>query len=63
MKTRAGRIHSPWAVFAVPLALGVMSLIGLVSALAGDGVADWLSWMTLTIPVTAVVWAMRRRRT
>lgn len=57
------RARSIWAVFAVPLAIGAMSLIGLVSALAGDGPADWLSWATLVVPVVAVVWAMRRRRT
>ena len=50
------------AVFAAPLLLCVLSLIGLVSALAGDGLADWLSWAALAVPVLAVAWAMRRRR-
>jgi hypothetical protein len=57
------RAQSLWMVFASPLVLGVLSLIGLVSALAGDGLADWLSWVALAVPALAVVWAMRRRRT
>ena len=48
---------------AAPLAMGALSLIGLVSALAGDGLADWLSWVALAAPALTVVWAMRRRRT
>src|SRR3546814_14682374 len=36
------RARSRWEVFAAPLIMGVLSLIGLVSALAGDGPADWL---------------------
>ena len=54
--------RSLWAVFAAPIVMGALSLLGLVSALAGDGAADWLSWGTLAVPVLAVVWAMRRRR-
>src|SRR3546814_15461520 len=57
------RARSRWEVFAAPLIMGVLSLIGLVSALAGDGPADWLSWATLAVPVGALTWAMRRRRT
>lgn len=57
------RARSHWEVFAAPLIMGVLSLIGLVSALAGDGPADWLSWATLAVPLMAVGWAMRRRRT
>ena len=56
------RARSLRAVFAAPLVMCVLSLIGLVSALAGDGLADWLSWTALAVPVLAVAWAMRRRR-
>lgn len=56
------RTRSLWTVFTAPLVIGVLSLIGLVSALAGDGLADWLSWAALAVPVLAVAWAMRRRR-
>lgn len=64
MKTNSNnRARSLWSVFAAPLIMGVLSLIGLVSALAGDGLADSLSWVALTVPVLALPWAMRKRRT
>lgn len=56
------RRQSLSAIFAVPLVLAVLSLIGLVSALAGDGFSDVLSWIALLIPVAAVIWAMKARR-
>lgn len=49
-------------VFAIPLVLAVLSLVGLVAALTGDGLRDALSWATLTVPVAAVAWAIRARR-
>jgi len=64
MMTRPqSRARSFRAVFAAPLAIGILSLIGLVVALAGDGLADWLSWGALAVPALTVIWAMRRRRT
>ena len=57
---RGGR--SPWAIFAVPMVIAAVSIIGLVSALTGDGIRDALSWVALAVPVAAVGWAMRARR-
>lgn len=51
------------AIFAVPLAIAVFSAVGLVSALTGDGWRDMLSWAALGVPVIAVGWAMKARRT
>lgn len=51
------------AIFAVPLLLALASLVGLVVALTGDGWRDAISWALLAIPVLAVGWAMRVRRT
>lgn len=51
------------AIFAVPLLLAVASLVGLVVALTGDGLRDAAAWAALSIPVLAVGWAMRARRT
>lgn len=42
------------AVFAVPLANGLGSIVGLVSALTGDGARDALAWIALAAPVSAV---------
>jgi hypothetical protein len=49
-------------IFAVPAAIAVLSSIGLLSALTGDGFRDILSWILLAVPVVAVIWAMRARR-
>ncbi len=51
------------AIFAVPLAVAVLSVVGLVSALTGDGWRDGLSWAGLAAPVLAVGWALRGRNT
>ena len=50
-------------IFAIPLLLALISIVGLVVALTGDGVRDAASWAALAIPVFAVGWAMRARRT
>jgi hypothetical protein len=55
-------MNSLWRIFAVPLALAIVSVIGLVAALTGDGWRDWISWATLALPVAAFVWALIYRR-
>lgn len=56
------RQFSMRAVFALPLAISVLSAMGLVSALTGDGWRDAASWLGLAAPVLAVIWAMKARR-
>jgi hypothetical protein len=51
------------AIFAIPLLLALVSISGLVVALTGDGFRDAAAWLALGIPVAAVVWAMKTRRT
>lgn len=43
-------------IFAIPAALAVASLVGLVSALVGDGVWDVLSWAALGLVIVVVTW-------
>ena len=50
------------AIFAWPLAIFLLGIVGLVSALTGDGWRDGLSWLALAAPVAALTWAMRTRR-
>lgn len=38
-------------IFTVPLLIAVISTIGLISALVGDGWYDAVSWLTLGAPV------------
>ena len=49
-------------IFALPTAIALLSIIGLVSALTGDGMRDMISWATLAVPVAAIAWAWRHRR-
>ena len=52
-----------WMIFRWPLALALLSLFGLLSALIGDEAYDLLSWLTLGMPLllVAVVWIRLRR--
>jgi hypothetical protein len=50
------------AIFALPLLICVVGLVGLVAALTGDGWRDAVAWAGLSAPVIAVAWAMRARR-
>jgi hypothetical protein len=51
------------AIFLVPAILAVLSGVGLISALLGDGVWDGLSWLALSVPIAVVAWyALLRRR-
>ncbi len=47
--------------FAVPILIALACLLGLFSALTGDGWRDALSWAALALPLFAIGWAMRRR--
>ena len=60
MKTHAGR----WRMWRWPLALGVLTAVGLASALFSDGgVGDVLAWVTLGVPlVVAARFVFLRRR-
>lgn len=49
------------AVFGVPAVIFVLSLVGLITALTGDGVRDVVAWVGLGAPVAAFVWALFRR--
>ncbi len=48
-------------IFAVPMLLGLTSLVGLIIGLTGDGLLDWLSWLLLALPLLAVTAAWRGR--
>jgi hypothetical protein len=62
MKLAGNTRPKGWAgwqrTFAWPLLLAVLSAFGLVLALLGDGVWDAASWLLLTTPIAAVVWAL-----
>lgn len=48
--------RSALQVFAVPIALGILSAVGLLAALLGDGPWDAVSWLALGIPCAVTAW-------
>ena len=50
-----------WKVFAIPLAIGLVSVTGLFSALLGDCAWDILSWIGLGIPLWISVRGLLKR--
>jgi hypothetical protein len=50
-------------LWGAPIVLAVLTIIGLISALVGDGVWDYLSAVALGIPVLTCAWyGLRSRR-
>lgn len=56
---RAGR-QTVRQIFAWPALIGVLSTVGLLSALLGDGIWDSVSWIVLAIPVVLYCGFVRR---
>jgi len=54
------RHRSLTQIFLVPTILGVLSAIGLVIALIGDGIYDLIGWKTLAVPLVLAGWHMMR---
>ncbi len=50
------------AIFAAPAAICALSLVGLISALTGDGLPDIIAWAMLAVPVLVVIRAMTTSR-
>lgn len=49
-------------IWGVPIVLAILTTIGLISALLGDGIWDALSAVTLGIPCLVGAWYCLRRR-
>jgi hypothetical protein len=51
------------ALWGWPIVLAVVSAIGLVGGLWGNGGWDWLAWVGLGLPTAAALWfGLRGRR-
>ena len=48
--------RTPMQIWGAPIVLGILTGIGLISALLGDGIWDALSALTLGIPCLAGLW-------
>lgn len=55
-------IRSATRIWAMPIVLAVLTAVGLVAALLGDGVWDLVSAVTLGAPVAVGAWYALRRR-
>ncbi|WP_013503329.1 hypothetical protein [Rhodopseudomonas palustris] len=47
--------HTTAQIFAAPVAIGVITALGLTTALLGDGLWDWISWIALSLPVAVAI--------
>ena len=47
-------------IFGIPLLTALLSAIGLLSALVGDGIWDRVSWVTLLIPILLCGYCLRQ---
>ncbi|MFT4241465.1 MAG: hypothetical protein QM569_04195 [Acidovorax sp.] len=45
-----------WALWGWPIAMGVLTATGLVTALVSDDWGDWWSWVGLGLPVAVMTW-------
>jgi hypothetical protein len=50
-------------MWGAPIVLAILTLIGLISALVGDGVWDHMSAVALGVPVALCLWYGLPRRT
>lgn len=50
-------------VWGAPIALGLLTCFGLLSALLGVGLWHWMAWLSLSIPLLAGIgfWIFPRR--
>lgn len=51
-----------WKVWGTPAIIGILSAIGLFSALTGDGFYDLISWLALGVPVVVTVWFLAKKK-
>ncbi|RZA28132.1 MAG: hypothetical protein EOP92_40230 [Lysobacteraceae bacterium] len=54
-------IRTRTQIWAMPVLLAVLTLVGLLAALFGDGVWDFVSSVTLGAPVAVGAWFALRR--
>ena len=49
--------HTLWLTFRWPLLIAILTLTGLIGALLGEGVWDWLGAALIATSAGVVVWA------
>jgi hypothetical protein len=51
-----------WTVYGGPLALGVLSVAGLLTALLSEGAGRYFSWIAVGAPIALTAWFFARRK-
>ena len=51
-----------WTVYGGPLALGVLSVAGLLTALLSEGAGRYFSWVAVGAPVALTAWFFAQRK-
>ena len=60
---RKSRSSGNWrTVYGGPLLLGVLSIVGLLTALLSEGVGRYFSWIAVGAPVVITAWFFVRRK-
>ena len=49
-------------IFSVPAVIAIVSAVGLLAALLGDGLWDAVSWLALAVPVAVALGCVARSR-
>jgi hypothetical protein len=45
-------------IWGMPVLLGLLTALGVVSALVGDGLWDAFSWLALATPMVCLLWVL-----
>jgi hypothetical protein len=53
--------RGPVRVWHAPIALGVVTAIGLTAALLSESIGDVFAWIALALPIAIVLWYAPRR--
>ncbi len=59
VRTKPGSFRRLWGA---PIALAMLSLVGLIAALVGDGLMDAVSYGLLAVPLVVIVWYVAKRK-
>ena len=60
---RKPRFSGNWrTVYGGPLLIGILSIVGLLTALLSEGPGRYFSWLALGAPVALTAWFFARRK-
>ena len=51
-----------WQIWRIPIALAMLTVLGLMLALVGHPSWHWITWLALAVPIAMGLWHALRRR-